>query len=332
MEVNSEKLLCPTGHIDGIDIPVSRIFFGATVRPVTTCDLENAYRILDTAVAYGLNAFDTAYSYGRSEETLGHWMKERNNRNKVVIQSKVGDVNRDGSVHIDREVITNGINTGLERLQTDYIDIYLLHRDDPKTPVSEIIDTLSAFQDAGKILRFGASNWTHERIAEANAYAEANGKHGFTVSSPYYGIARQVADVWNGGCVGISGPENKEARAWYEKNQMPVVSYSALSHHFFAGRFKSYDYEAADQVLDRFGKKGYLSEDNMYRLKVAEEIAEKTGLTVAQVAVRFVLSSKMNGFAIASMSKEERIRDNVIAAMGKLTEEEIRALEADGYC
>ena len=330
--MNSEKLLCPTGHIDGIDIPVSRIFFGATVRPVNTYDLPEAFRILDTAVSYGINAFDTAVSYGRSEETLGAWMEARGNRDRVVIQSKIGDVNRDGSVHVDREVIENGIRTSLERLRTDHVDLYLLHRDDPKTPVSEIIDTLAAFQEAGKITRFGASNWTHRRIAEANEYAAAHGKPGFSVSSPYYGIARQVADLWNGGGVGISGPENKEARAWYEKNQMPVISYSALSHHFFAGRFKSYDYAAAEEVLDRFGKKGYLSEDNMYRLKVAEEIAEKTGLTVAQVAVRFVLSSKMNGFAIASMSKEERIRDNVIAAMGRLTEEEIRALEADGYC
>ena len=85
-------------------------------------------------------------------------------------------------------------------MRTDYIDIYLLHRDDPAVPASEIVEIFNAMHREGKIGAFGGSNWTHERIQEANAYAKDHGLIPFTVSSPNFGLADQIADPWGGGC------------------------------------------------------------------------------------------------------------------------------------
>ena len=216
------QLLPPYAAIKGLDKPVSRLFFGTAIRPMLMG--KNVHALLDAVFARGVTAFDCARGYGMAEKALGNWVKDRNNREKVVLLTKCGNVNMQGKVHIDREVIEKELQTSLKTLQTDYIDIFLLHRDDPNTPVSEIIDCLNDCRQQGRIRVFGVSNWTHQRIGEANAYAASNGLQGFTVSSPNYGLAEQVEDPWGGSCVTISGKDNADARAWYTENQMPILA------------------------------------------------------------------------------------------------------------
>ena len=317
--------LCPQVEFPGLDKPVSRLFFGTAMMPVFIG--ANVQILFDLAVANGINAFDTARGYGPAEERLGAWIAARGNREEIVILSKCGNAAPDGSVHVDRGVIEQELEASLKALQTDYIDIYLLHRDDPKTPVSEFIETLNEAKRAGKIRVFGASNWTHERLQEANDYAAAHGLEGFTCSSPNYGLARQICDPWGGGCVTISGPENEEARNWYTQNQMPVIAYSSLGRGFFSGKFKSFDYEKARTILDGPGQKGYLSEDNMRRLEAAEQIAVQTGLTVSQVAMQYILNSPMRVFAAVSTSGLARILENVDAAVQPMDPEDWKELD-----
>ena len=112
----------------------------------------------------------------------------------------------------------------LKRLQTDYVDIYVMHRDNEEVPVGEFMDVLNEHYAAGRIRAFGGSNWSHTRIAEANAYAARHGLQPMTVSSPNYGLAEQVLDPWGPGCVTLSGPQNTAARAWYQANRMPVLA------------------------------------------------------------------------------------------------------------
>lgn len=319
-------LRCPQSDFPGLTKKVSRIFFGTAAMPMMMG--ANAEILFDLAMAFGINAIDCARGYGNAEETLGKWMKARDNREDVVVLTKCGNAGPGGSVHIDRKVIEEELSTSLEKLQTSYIDIFLLHRDDPKTPVSEFIETLNEAKAAGKIRVFGVSNWTHTRIMEANVYAEAHGLTGFTVSSPNYGLTRQVDDPWGGECVTIAGPENAEARAWYTANQMPVIAYSSLGRGFMSGKFRSFDYDAAKKVLDPFATKGYLSEDNMRRLAAAERYAAEHALSVPQTAMRFVLSSDMNVFAAATMSGFRRVLENVIAANERMQPEEWKALDA----
>lgn len=317
----------PYREIPGVEKPVSRIFFGTAITSMLMG--RNAEAILDTAMALGINAFDCARGYGMAEKSLGNWIKARNNRERVVLLTKCGNMDAKGNVHIDRAVIHTELARSLAALQTDYIDIYLLHRDDPKTPISEIVRTLNEIKAAGKIRTFGVSNWTHERIAEANAYAEENGLEGFRVSSPNFGLARQICDPWGGGCITVSGPENAGTVEWYAESGMPVIAYSSLGRGFFSGKFKSFDYVGAKKILDGPSQKGYLCEENMRRLRNAEALAEKYGTAVSDIAMRYVFGSRMNVFAVVSTTNPMRLADNVRSAGEPLGGEDIMFLESD---
>lgn len=316
-----EEIHPPYTHIPGLDKPVSRIFFGTAIRPMQMGKDANA--LLDAVLALGINAFDCARGYGLAEKSLGKWIRERNNRERIVLLTKCGNVNRKGEVCVNRKVILSELSKSLKTLGVDSIDIYLLHRDDPQTPVAEIIDTLNECKRKGKIRVFGVSNWTHERIAEANTYAASKGLEGFSVSSPNYGLAHQVCDPWGGGCVTVTGAENADARSWYAANQMPLIAYSSLARGFFSGKFKAFDYEGARKVLDSPGQEGYLCEENMRRLKNAESLAEKYGTSVTDIALRYLFGSDMNVFAIMSTTNPRRLPKNVAAANHPLSKEEI---------
>ena len=314
-----------TGRIPGIGMPVSRIFFGTANPPIST-DEDAAGDLLDSALRCGINAFDCARSYGQAEQALGKWMESRRCRDRVIVLSKCGDI-RDGVVHIDSHVIREQLQRSLDALRTDRIDIYLLHRDDPKTPPEEMIDALNEHRRDGRIGIFGVSNWTHGRIEAANNYAAAHGLDGFSVSSPNFGLALQLEDPFGGNCVTLSGPENAAARDWYARNRMPVIAYSSLGRGFFSGRFRAGDFDAARKVLDVWAQKGYLYEANMERLRRAERLAERYGVTVSEIAMRYVFGSPMNVFAVVSTASAERMRMNIRAAARPLTEEDIGFLE-----
>lgn len=183
-------------------------------------------------------------------------------------------------------------------------------------------------------MKKGASNWTHTRIEEANEYAYKHNLIPFSVSSPNFCLARQVEDPWGGGCVNICGPENQAARAWYEKNQMPVIAYSSLGRGFFSGKLKSGHADHASDYLDSFAMKGYACPDNFERLRRCEILAEKHGVMVAQIAMSWIFSQPLNIFAIASMSKADRMKTNREALLLKLSNEEIAylALETPEFC
>ena len=315
----------PYIEIEGVNKPVSRIFFGTAMMPLLA-GKESDY-LLDAMYALGITAFDCARGYGMAEKALGTWIKHRNNREKVVILTKCGNVSLRGQVCVNREVVEKELAKSLKVLGTEYVDIFLLHRDDPHTPVGELIEVLNEKQREGKIRVFGVSNWTKERIAEANAYAEAHGLNGFTVSSPNFGIAEQVEDPWGGDCVTVSGDANKEVRAWYAEKQMPVLAYSSLGRGFFTGKFKSGDYEGAKKVLDGAAQKGYLHPVNMERLARCEKLAEEQGCTVSDIAMRYIFGSEMKVCAVVSTSSAARMRQNIEASLKPLTKEEIGFLE-----
>ena len=304
---------------------ISRIFFGTAMAPVMT-DEPQAAELLDRVMEAGVNAFDCARSYGRAENTLGQWMESRGCRDRITLLTKGGDI-RDGVVKVNRGVILEQLAMSLEALRTPSVDIYLLHRDDPNTPVGETIETLNEVLEAGKVRAFGVSNWTHQRIAEANQYAETHGLKGFTWSSPNYGLALQVRDLWGGGCVTISGPKNREAREWYLEHHMPVIAYSSLGRGFFSGRFRAGDEEGARRVLDSYAQKGYLAPENMERLRRAEQLAERDGMTVPEIAMRYVFASPMDVYAVVSTASPDRLRMNLRAAAHPLSREDAEWLE-----
>ena len=223
------------GQISGIDKPVSRLVLGTMI--VSIQEAERSFALLDAVFEMGGNTLDTAHVYGggNSERGIGQWLVQRGNREQVVIISKGCHHNADRK-RVTPFDLSADLHDSLARLRTDYIDLYLLHRDDPSVPVGPIVEALNEHWQAGRIRAFGGSNWTHQRIQEANEYASQRGLRPFTVSSPNYGLADQVLDPWGPGCVTLSGPQNVEARSWYEANQMPVEEHLAKRGHVSRSR------------------------------------------------------------------------------------------------
>lgn len=312
------------GRIRGVNKPVSRILLGTAVSPMLLG--QDADEVLDAAFESGINAFDTARNYGGAERSLGRWLKARGVRKDAVILSKCGHPDGNGS-RVNERAIRDDLSRSLEELQTDDIDIYLLHRDDERVPVGEIVELFNQLKREGKIGAFGGSNWTHERIAAANDYAREHGLTPFAVSSPNFSLAYQQCDPWGGGCVSITGAENAATRAWYKETQLPLVAYSSLARGFFSGKFRSDERKKAREVLDAVALKAYDCEENFARLHRAEQLAAKKGCTVSEIAMRWIFSQGLNVFAAVSASTRERMQSCISALTLPMTEEEANRLE-----
>ena len=304
-------MISRTVSIKGVGKPAHRIFFGTAIPAMLQGDDANG--LISAAVDEGFNAIDTARGYARAEESVARWLKESpGNRDRIVLLTKCCDMFDDRTqVVVTPDRIRREMDESLKALGTDHVDIFLLHRDDPSHPVSEYVETLEALRKEGKCLAYGGSNWRHERLAEANAYAAAHGCQGMTLSSPHYGLAEQVHDPWGGDCVTVTGSAMETARAWYRETRMPLLAYSSLGRGFFSGAFKSSDRAGAEKTLDEFARRGYLCDANLRRLARAEEIAGRHGVAVATVAMAYLLTDQMNTLAVVGMSRPERIKANL---------------------
>jgi aryl-alcohol dehydrogenase-like predicted oxidoreductase len=292
--------------IPGVDKRVSRIVLGTMI--VNTDRLDESFALLDAAAAHGITTIDTAYVYGggKTELAIGKWFAARGNRDRICLLGK-GAHPADGKSKVNPQGITADLTESLRRFETDHIDVYLLHRDDPSYPVGPIVETLNEHRAAGRIGAFGGSNWRHERIAEANEYAEAHGLVPFAASSPNYGLAEQVDDPWGPGCVSLSGPKEAAARAWYAATGMAIFAYSSIGRGFFSGRIGRDNYATA---ADGACRKAYCHEVNFRRLDRARELAAERGVGVAQIALAYVLNAPLNVFALVGAANESEIAAN----------------------
>lgn len=304
---------------------VSRILYGTAIQPFL--DGGDGMDLLDAVYGMGINTIDTGRVYGKAEESIGKWMEERNMRDKVIILSKCAHPDVFGNKRVNEKEIRKDFAESSGYLKTDYIDIYLLHRDDPKVDTGEIIELMNAMHEEGKIGAFGVSNWTHQRIAEANEYADKHHLIPFTVSSPNFGLAEQVHDPWGGGCVSISGPSNAGAREWYRENHMPVIAYASLAHGLLSGKVKSSEQEKAGNILDEFAMKGYVCPENIERLRRCEELAGKKNCTVPQIAMAWIFKQDLDTLAVVGTSKASRMQENIDAMHIELSAEEAAYLD-----
>lgn len=313
------------GSVPGIAKPISRLVQGTVM--VRSDHYEESCRLLDAVVEMGCTAFDTAHGYGGgdNERTVGRWVREAGVRDRVVILGKGAHHNQDRQ-RVTPFDITSDLHDSLARFKFEYIDLYVLHRDDPSQPVGPIVEILNEHKRAGKIHAFGGSNWSAARIREANAYAEAHGLEGFSVSSPNFSLAVQVKEPWPN-CISISGPQGEGDRAYYEKTQMPLFTWSSLAGGFFSGRIRRENMSQQVEYLDKLAVESYASEDNFERLGRAEQLAAEKGLTIPQIATAYVMSAPMNIFALIGSRTPEEFRANLAASALRLTPEEMAWLE-----
>ena len=315
------------GNVPGSSKRFSRLVQGTMM--LSLAERDQSFRLLDDVFTLGCNTFDTAHVYdgGNCERALGAWLRDRMLREHVVIIGK--GAHPDGErQRVTPADIAADLDDSLARLQTDSIDLYLLHRDDPSVPVGEIVEALNEHQRAGRIHSFGGSNWSVERIQAANAYAEARGLVPFAASSPNFSLAEQVKPPWTG-CVSIGGPAGKPARAWYVASQMPVFSWSSLAGGFFSGRFTPSNLDQFDSYFDRVCVDTYCYEANFTRLERARMLAEQKGMTVPQIALAYVLNQPLNMFALVGCRTGAEFAENVAAGHLRLSPDEIAWLGLD---
>ena len=234
--------------------------------------------LLDAFFEAGGNLFDTAFVYGggHTETLLGDWLKNRGVREQSVVIGK--------GAHTPLcypDVIGKQLTQSLDRLKTDHVDIYFMHRDNPDVPVGEFVDAMDAEVKAGRIRGpFGGSNWTRERMDEAIAYAERTGKQKPGALSNNFSLAEMLEPIWPG-CVTSSSDEWK---AWLTARQMPNFAWSSQGRGFFtdrAGRDKR-DNEELVRV--------WYSEKNFGRRDRAIELADRLGKSPIHVALAYVLA------------------------------------------
>ncbi len=299
------------GHIPGSDKPIGRIVQGTIM--LHDRDMEFAHPLLDSLYEQGCNAFDSAHGYGGggSERTLGEWIDTRKVRDEVFILTKGCHPNADRD-RVTTFDLSSDLHDSLVRLRTDHIDLYLLHRDDPSKPVGPLVDRLNQHLQEGKILAYGGSNWSAARIAEANKYAAANGCAPFVASSPNFSLA-DPREIPFRGCLTISGQAAKEERKWYQKQKMPLFTWSSLAQGFFSGRFRRDNLDTFPDPYDQLCVRAYCSEENFERLDRAVALGTRTGLTLPQIAVAYVLNYPLNIFALIGCQAPEEWQANVAA-------------------
>lgn len=313
------------GQIKGIEKSVSRLVQGTVYFKID--EPEAAFELCDVILDAGGTTFDTAHGYGRGdcERVLGQWINSRGVRDQVVILDK-GAHPYDGRKRVTHDDITSDIHDSLERLQTDYIDLYVLHRDDEEQPVEMIVDTLNEHHDAGRIHAFGGSNWSYERIAAANDYAEKNGLVPFAVSSPQFSLAEMVKPAWDG-CISIGGPSHEEARAWYLQQQMPLFTWASLAGGFMTGRYRRDNLDQLTDYFDEVAIHAYCYEDNFKRLDRADQLAAEKEITLPQLSLAYVFSQPLNIYALVGARSVKEYQENLRAFHQRLTDAEVAWLE-----
>jgi aryl-alcohol dehydrogenase-like predicted oxidoreductase len=286
-----------------------------------TLDQAASFRLLDEALDAGLNFIDTADVYsrfvpghtgGESETIIGRWFRERNNRDRVVLATKVGMQMGPGKEGLSKAYILRAVEDSLRRLQTEYIDLYQSHTDDAHTPIEEVLGTYADLIRAGKVRAIGASNFTGARLAQALEISQRQGLPRYESLQPLY---------------------NLHDRAEYEtdledicrRHSLGVFPYFALASGFLTGKYRSkqdLEGKARSFIVAR-----YLSPRGDAILEALDEAARSLHSTPASVALAWLIARPTVTAPIASATSSAQLRTLLEAIDLKLDARTIEALD-----
>lgn len=298
--------------LSGLRLVLGGNVFGWTADQDTSFEILDAFyesggRMVDTAEVY--SAWVPGHTGGESEKVIGAWMKARGVRKDMRIATKTGW----GMEHGDLNPATLGTRLAgsLERLQTDYVDLYYAHRDDPKTPQDEVVAGFSALIAEGKVREAGASNFTEDRLRGAIAAAKAQGVAGFTVLQNQYNLLERsdFDDSYQNCCV---------------VNDIAMLPFFGLASGYLTGKYrKPADFERyvrGDRV------KKYHDGHGPALLAVMDRIAKECEATVAQVALAWLLDQPGVAAPIASATTADQLDELVEAIDIELMPEQMLQL------
>lgn len=312
------------GRVPGVEKPVSTLVQGTVMLPGE--NEAQTHALLDAVFELGCNTFDTAHEYagGEAERSFGRWLVSRGVRERVVIIGKGAHHNADRKCVTPFDISAH-LHDSLARMRIDSIDLYMLHRDDPAQPVGPLMETLNEHIDAGRIRAIGASNWTTRRIMEANLYAQTHGLTPFVASSPQFSLAEMIDEPWED-CLSIGGPQGEPERAWYQENEFALFTWSALAGGFLSGRVTRHN---ARQHEGQMYHRCYACEANFRRLDRLQELAREKRVTVAQLAVAWVLHQPLDLYPLVAAYHPREFEQLTSALDVELSQEELEWLDLE---
>ncbi|MDX3924296.1 MAG: aldo/keto reductase [Shinella sp.] len=303
----------PRRQIPGLTKPASIVALGFEFFPNFAAASTN----LDAFYEAGGNLFDTAYIYGggKTESIFGDWHTSREvPREEMVL---IGKGAHSPSCYPD--AIARQLDQSLDRLKTDYVDVYFMHRDNPAVPVGEFVDAMDAEARRGRIRGiFGGSNWTRERMDEAIAYAARNGRMAPGALSNNFSLAEMRDPIWPG-CVAAS---DEEWKRWLAERQIPNFAWSSQGRGFFTER------AGRDRYDDEEIVRCWYSERNFERRDRVIELAGRLNRRPIHIALAYAVAQPFPIIPLIGPRTLAELEDSLSALDINLTPEQIKWLEA----
>lgn len=302
------------------ELEVAPLAFGGNVFGWTV-DEQTSFKLLDRFADAGFNLIDTADIYsawapgnsgGESETIIGRWLKQGGRRERVIVATKVGMEMR-GRKGLSKSYILKSADDSLRRLQTDYIDLYQSHQDDPETPIEETLEAFAELVRQGKVRVIGASNYSAERLGESLSISEQNGLPRYESLQPLYNLYDREAF-------------EAELEPLCLEKSVGVISYFSLASGFLSGKYRSEDDLSKSARGDRVGKK-YLNERGFRILNALDEVAGRHGSTPASVALAWLMARPSVTAPIASATSLEQLNDLIEATRLELDEAALSLLD-----
>jgi aryl-alcohol dehydrogenase-like predicted oxidoreductase len=302
-------------------IRVAPFAFGGNVFGWTVNE-SMAFRLLDEFTSSGFNLIDTADVYstwvpgnkgGESETIIGQWLSSRKNRKDVIIATKLGKPMGPGKLGLSAKYIRQAIEDSLKRLQTDYIDLYQSHDDDPHTPMEETLSTFTELIKEGKVRAIGASNFTDDRLAQSLSISKANSYARYETLQPPYNLYDRSIE--------------KDLQPLCIKEEIGIISYYALASGFLTGKYRTEN--DLNKSVRGQGIKKYLDSKGKKILSALDEVSSKYKTSPATIALAWLMSRPAVVAPIASATNEAQLKDLLKSAKITLDEESIRVLSGE---
>lgn len=306
-------------RLGNTDLHVYPITFGGNVFG-WTIDKKQSFEILDAFTGAGFNFIDTADVYsrwapgnlgGESEMIIGNWLKKNNNRENVIIATKVGADMGNGKRDLSKNYILKAAEDSLRRLQTDYIDLYQTHWDDETTPIEETLEAYSQLIQQGKVRHIGASNLSPARLNDSLKIAFENGLPAYETFQPQYNLY-----------------EREEFEAEIEpiclEHNLGVLNYYSLASGFLTGKYRSKDDLGKSQRGG--GVEKYLDDRGFKILAALDEVAAKLNTTPATVALSWLIHRPSVTAPIVSATSLTQLESIIKAPDLAITKQEIDLL------
>ena len=301
------------------DLDVPSICLGGNVYGWTLSEADTFHQ-LDHALDLGLNFIDTADVYsrwapghqgGESESIIGKWFAKTGRRKEVILATKVGMEMGEGKKGLAPRYIGQVVDASLKRLQTDYIDLYQAHRDDPDTPLEETLGAFDKLVRAGKVRFIGASNYSGARLAEAVGTSRKNSLAAYVSLQPHYNLVERQ-------------PVESDQLPTVEKYGLGVIPYFSLAAGFLTGKYT----RGSDPSQSARGGmvKKYFNDHGFGVVDALADIAKAHRSTPARVALAWLLDQPGVTAPIASATSDRQFEDLAGAITLELDQDEIRRL------